>query len=431
MKVYRVDIGKIIKNKKFKNIAVTILEIIVVAGIIFSALMFLQSKINKEADSASGLTGKGVNEKTDDSDEKKSNSYYIEVNKKLSAVIVYQYSKDKKTKEPVKAFRCSLGKNLSNGSYKISKKYSWLKIYGGWHKYNSGIGKKIWIHSAIYKEKYDYTLSKVSYKSLGSASADGKSILLSAKDSAWIYKNCKNGTKVVIKKGKKKDKLPLSYEPVINTLSKCGWDPTDPAEDNPYQKMKNGKIVKGLGTITVERGHEPGYLSNIIAVNKKGKVITSKLKYNEIDYTVSGTYKVKYRYKTKNGTVYKITQNIKIVDTTPPNVSCSKSLYTLEVKSKASGDVNIQKNVEAIKNMVKAGVICDENVNEIQVYTLEKEQLREGEKIPVVVKAKDLAGNVGSCQVLCEIKAKEAQIKKKYKPSKALEKSRKNKKKSK
>lgn len=39
--------------------------------------------------------------------------------------------------------------------------------------------------------------------------------------------------------------------------------------------------------------------------------------------------------------------------------------------------------------------------------TLEKEQLREGEKAPVVVKVRDAYGNIGSCQVNCEIKVKE------------------------
>ena len=53
--------------------------------------------------------------------------------------------------------------------------------------------------------------------------------------------------------------------------------------------------------------------------------------------------------------------------------------------------------------------------------------LRESEKTPVVVKAKDLAGNVGSCQVLCEIKVKEDTVKKNFKVNKKLEQQRKKK----
>lgn len=77
--------------------------------------------------------------------------------------------------------------------------------------------------------------------------------------------------------------------------------------------------------------------------------------------------------------------------------------------------------------MVKATVTCNEPASEIKVYTLEKEQLRESEKTPVVVKAKDLAGNVGSCQVLCEIKVKEDTVKKNFKVNKKLEQQRKKK----
>lgn len=400
------DIKKIIKSKKFKNISITVVEILVVAGIIFGGLMFIQNKVTKEADKTAESSGESVKQ-DEEKKEEKSDNYYIEVNKRLNAVIIYQYSKDKKSKEPIKVFRCCLGQDLPKGKFKTGQKYSWLDIYQGWHKYNTGIGKGVWIHSTIYKDKYDYSLSKASYNSLGKAPAYGKSILLSAGDAAWIYNNCKEGTEVSIVKGKKKDVLPMSSDPAVTLYKYCGWDPTDPDTNNPYKKIKNQKVVKGLSTITVERGHEPDYLGNIIALGKKGNLITNKLKYNKIDYSKVGTYKVTYKYTAKNGTKYKVTQKIKVADTTPPKVNCSKSLYTLEVKSDNPDDVNTEKNVKAIVNMVKAGVSTDESVVDIEVYTLEKEQLRVDEKAAVVVKAKDPYGNIGSCQIMCEIKVKE------------------------
>lgn len=400
------DIKRIIKSKKFKNIAITVIEILVVAGIIFGGLMFIQNKVTKEADKTAGNSGKGVKQEKKKKDEK-SDSYYIEVNKRLNAVIVYQYAKDKKSREPIKVFRCCLGEELPKGNFKTGQKYSWLDIYQGWHKYNTGIGKGVWIHSAIYKEKYDYRLSKPSYNSLGRAAAYGKSILLSAGDAAWIYNNCKEGTEVSIVKGKKKDVLPKSPDSFISLYKYCGWDPTDPDKNNPYKKIKNGTVIKGLDVVTVERGHEPDYLGNIIALNKKGKNVTGKLKYKKIDYSKVGTYKVNYKYKAKNGTTYKISQKIKIVDTTPPKVWCGKSVYKIEVESDSPNDINTEENVKKIIAMVKADVKTDETPVDIQVYTLEKEQLREDEKASVVVKAKDSYGNIGSCQVLCEIKVKE------------------------
>lgn len=400
------DIKRIVKSKKFKNIAITVIEILFVAGLIFGGLMFIQSKVTNEADKKAK-----VHTNNEEQQESKSNSksddYYIEVNKRLNAVIIYQYSKDKKTKEQVKVFRCSLGQELPKGKFKTGKKYSWLNIYQGWHKYNTGIGSDIWIQSVIYKDKYDYQLSKTSYRALGKAQADGKSILLSAGDAAWIYNQCKAGTEVVITKGKKNDVLAKSPEPEVSLYSYCGWDPTDPDKNNPYQKIANGKVVKGLSTLTIEKGQKPDYLGNLIALGKKGKLITKRLKYNEIDYSRVGNYKVNYKYKAKDGTKYKISQKIKVVDTTPPKVWCTQNVYTLEVKSSSPNDINIEENVKAIVNMVKAGVRADESIVDTQVYTLEKEQLREGEKTPVVVKVRDSYGNIGSCQVVCEIKVKE------------------------
>lgn len=400
------DIKRIVKSKKLKNIAITVVEILLVAGIIFGGLMFFQSKIEKEGEQKAKIHNEGVKPQ-ESKDSEKTDKYDIEVNKRLRAVIIYQYSKDKKTKEQIKVFRCCVGEDLTKGEFRIGKKYSWLDIYQGWHKYNTSIGKGVWIHSSIYKDKYDYRLSKPSYNSLGKTLAVGKSILLSAGDAAWIYNNCKEGTKVTIKKGKKSDVLIKSPEPAVSLYSYCGWDPTDPDKNNPYQKIKNGRVVKGLSTLSVEKGNKPDYFGNIIALGKKGKVITKRLKYNEIDYSRVGTYTVKYKYKAKDGTKYRISQKIKVVDTTPPKVWCAKTLYTLEVKSSSPDDINTEENVKKIVDMVKSGVRADEPIVDTQVSTLEKEQLREGKKAPVVVKVRDAYGNIGSCQVNCEIKVKE------------------------
>ena len=139
-----------------------------------------------------------------------------------------------------------------------------------------------------------------------------------------------------------------------------------------------------------------------------------------------GTYKVKYSYKAKNGTKYNISQKIKVVDTTPPQVRCGQNLYTLQVSSKSLADIVKDDNVKKIENMVKAGVSADEPIVDVQVYTVEKQLLRLDEKVPVVVKAKDTSGNVGSCQVMCQIKyTKSATVRKKVKVNKDFLKKRK------
>ena len=61
----KLDIKKIVKEKRFKNTVITLLEILIVAGIIFGGLMFIQNKVTSEADKASKLSGKGVEEETE------------------------------------------------------------------------------------------------------------------------------------------------------------------------------------------------------------------------------------------------------------------------------------------------------------------------------------------------------------------------------
>ena len=159
------DIKKILESKKFKNTAITIIEILIVAGIIFGGLMFIQNKVSNEADKTAGV-GQSGRDKASKQKEKGSDNYYIEINKKLRTVIVYQYSKDKKSKMPIKSFKCMIGDKLPNGKFKYSTKYSWIKNNGSWHKNATGIGTNIWIYSTSYKDKYDYRVSLKSYKAI-------------------------------------------------------------------------------------------------------------------------------------------------------------------------------------------------------------------------------------------------------------------------
>lgn len=412
------EIKKIFANKKYKNILITICEILVVAGIIFGALMFIQHKVNKEADKVSGIGGVEAESKTKKADTG-SDNYYIEVNIYKNAVIVYQYSKDGKTKKPYKVFDCSIGEELEPGKYKTSTVFSWLDINENWHRYNTKFGDGAWIQSAGYRDKYAHTLDKKSYYAIGDKKSVGKCIMLYAKDAEWIYSKCKTGTVIKVIKGKKSDKLPLTPENSVTPYKYCGWDPTDPDKNNPYQKMENAKIVAGVEEVFVEKGAEPEYVSNLLAKDKKGNNITGKLNYQEIDTSVMGTTKVKFTYKLKSGKTLSLTQKFTVIDTIPPVVSCSKSQFTLEVKSKKEKDINKKSNVNDIIEMVRSAVSCNESGVKITVSTVDYMELREA-NIPVVIKAQDEAGNIGSLQVMCEIKVEKPKKVKRYKPSKEL-----------
>ena len=401
------DIKKLLSNKKFKNILITVGEVILVAGIIFGVLMYIQSKVTKEAEQAQGLNGNGTQSTSTKKKAESSDIYELQVNIKKKAMTVYQYSKDKKSKKAVRVVACAVGSDLKTGKYKTSTTYSWLNINGGWHQYNTQIGKKAWIQSAAYRESQPYSLSKKSYREIGQQKTAGSCIMLYAKDAQWIVSKCKEGTVIHIDKGKKSDKLPLQIEGTVAPLKDCGWDPTDPNSSNPYKKAKNAKIVKGLDVVHVEKGHEPEYLGNLLAKNKSGKNITGKLSYQPIDTNVLGTYKVKFVYKMKKGKDLTCTQKFVVEDTTPPVVTCSEKLFEYEVESEEVPDVNNEENIKNIIKMVREKVSCNESGVNIEVTMVSKEELEVDKKVPVVITAQDSSGNIGSCQVMCEIKVKE------------------------
>ena len=424
------NINQIVKSKKFKNVFITVLEILVVAGLIFGVLMFFLNKVNEEADKSSGLGTVENQKKEEKKEDKGSNKYYIEVNMKKSAVIVYQYLSDKKTKKPYKAFQCSVGSDVKKGEYKTSGKYSWIDINGSWHRYNTRFSNKAWIQSAGYRDKYANTLKKDSYKAIGGEQEAGSCILLYAKDAEWIYNACSDNTVINVVKGSKKDELPMAVEDTVKTVKYCGWDPTDPDKANPYKSAASGKIATGLQVVYVEKGHDVEYLSNLLAKDENGKNVTGLLNYNKIDTTDIGTYKVQYSYQTKSGKKLKVVQRYEVIDTTPPTVKCStgKLKYEIEINdTEDSGgreDLKIEEELKKeetkkdIENKVRSFVSCNESDVKITVSTVSKEELILGENV-VTIKAQDKSGNVGSCQVICEISIKE---KKRKKPEKVTQK---------
>lgn len=411
------NIKDLLKSKKFKNILITIVEILVVAGIIFAALMYMQSKINKDADKTSGVGNNIAKDEEEETVQKQADEFYLQINMAKNVMVVYRYDADKKNKTAYKIFPCTLGENVKKGKYKTEKSYSWVKN-NGWHRYNTLYTYSAWIQSAEYSDRYPDTLVKKSYNSVGKNKKVDKSIILYASDAAWIYNNCKDKTVLEIVKGSKKDQLPLQVEKKTETNKYCGWDPTDPDKSNPYLKKANGTIATGYTPVNVEKGEKIDYFSNLLALDETGKNITGKLKYNKIDSSKTGTSKVTYTYKLKSGKKITASLSYKVVDTTKPKVTCSKTQFTYEVKSKDQKDMNKESNAKAIKEMVRKYVSCNESDVTITITTVDPLELKEG-NFPVSIKAQDKAGNVGSCQVMCEIKVKESEGNKRFEPSKA------------
>ena len=125
------NIKDLLKSKKFKNILITIVEIIVVAGIIFAALMYMQSKINKDADKTSGVGNTIATDEEEETVQKQADEFYLQINMAKNVMVVYRYDADKKNKTAYKIFPCTLGENVKKGKYKTEKSYSWVKTMDG------------------------------------------------------------------------------------------------------------------------------------------------------------------------------------------------------------------------------------------------------------------------------------------------------------
>lgn len=391
-----------IKNPRVKSILITILEILVVAGIIFGVLMFIYSKVNKEADKTSGIAKQ---EETKVSKETK--KYIISVHKDFSLAEVWSYTTDINKYQHEKSLKCSVGKRVKPGMYNLKKTYSWVKNGKNWHQYNTIYSKKGYLQSISYKDKYPNTMKQSSYNLLGGEKHKDQSIYFSCDDAKWISSNAYR-----IKLSINQDYKITTTAVIKPKLAKaCGWDPTDPNKNNPYKKQKNNAITFGLATVTIEKGHKVNYLDNIIAKDANGNVVTKNLKYKKIKKSKVATYKVQYKYKNLSGV-----QKIKVVDTTAPKVTIANQKFKFYLKSLDKKDVIKQSNIDKIKEMVRKAASVNEPDCVITVQTIDKEDLNEGD-VSVVVKAKDKSGNIGAAQTFVKVKVKEEKVKK-FKPPK-------------
>lgn len=396
-----------IKNPKVKSVLITILEILIVAGIIFGVLMFIYSKVNKEADKKSGIA------KTQETTvSKKSVKYFLTISKKHNVVVAYKYTDNLNEKSFVKAFKASVGKKAKSGTYKTKNSYDWMKTNGAWHQLNTAYAKNGFIQSVAYKDKYPNTMKRTSYKALGFEEHKDNCIWLTCDDAKWVRKNAYRITVEVVGK-KAQFTVPKANYAKPKLVKACGWDPTDSNKNNPYKKQKNSVITFGVDTVIIEKGRKVNYLDNIIAKDSKGNVITKNLKFKKIDSKVLATYKVQYKYKKENLNGY---QKFKVVDTTPPKVTIADNKFEFELKSLDVKDVVKQSNIDKIKKMVQDAASVNEDDCLVSVRTIDKEDLNEG-KVSVVVTAKDKSGNIGAAQAFVKVKVKEEKVTK-FKPPK-------------
>ncbi|MBQ9610721.1 MAG: L,D-transpeptidase [Lachnospiraceae bacterium] len=161
--------------------------------------------------------------------------YTIVVNVTQNVVTIYQAG------QPVKAMVCSTGTYTpKSGTYRTSSKYRWHALVGGvYGQYCTRITGQILFHSVPYTRNGDESSVEYwEYDKLGTSASLG-CVRLCVEDAKWIYDNCPSSTSVTFVTG---DDMPLG-KPTSYIISDSperfrGWDPTDPADNNPWNIMK-------------------------------------------------------------------------------------------------------------------------------------------------------------------------------------------------
>ncbi len=129
------------------------------------------------------------------------------------------------------------------------------------------------------------------------------------------------------------------------------------------------------------------------------------MKYKKFDNKSLGKHTVKFTVKTGKGKKLELKQEFKVIDTTCPKVTCSRASFTIFVDSRSNKDLNNTKNLKAVENLVRPCVSCNEDDCDIVINTVNVGELAI-DKFPIIITATDKSGNVGSCQVMLEVKLK-------------------------
>ncbi len=183
-------------------------------------------------------SGYGKNAKNVVNPDYKSKYYIVVYAGESQSVAVYSKDSSGKYSVLTKCFTCSTGAPSSptrTGQYKIWRRFRWRLLVGNvYGQYSTSISKSYLFHSVPYFKQDPSTLDMTEYDKLGSPASHG-CIRLCVRDAKWIYENCPNGTQVNIVNASGPTGAGVPKRTKNNTYK--GWDPSDPASNNPYNKV--------------------------------------------------------------------------------------------------------------------------------------------------------------------------------------------------
>lgn len=268
---------------------------------------------------------------------KKDYAYFIRVNRAANCVTVYGRDSNDDYTVPLKAMVCSTGRDTPSGVFSTSDYYVWRKLVGGvYGQYAVRISGPILFHSVPYYSTNKNDLETEEYNKLGIAASLG-CIRLSVADAKWIYDNCDRGTIVEIYDDAE-NPGPLGKPSSIKINAGCGWDPTDPDENNPWHHSVVS--IEGISDRLVERGDISfDRKSGIIAYDGSGNDVTDRVQvFGDVDVYTTGTYDVTYSSSDETGTGISYTIKVTVVDTVAPAITVYPVNHVITAKTNVNDD---------------------------------------------------------------------------------------------
>ncbi len=168
--------------------------------------------------------------------------YYVKVNRLQNCVTIYGLDDKGGYTVPVKAMVCSTGREGHEtplGDFAVMDfKAKWCyMVDGSYGQYATGFRSGGYLfHSICYTAKSNDAMMRDEYNLLGNFASLG-CVRLQTVDAKWIFDNCPVGTGVTVYEDDEPGPLgkPETVIAEITEEMDNGWDPTDPAEGNPWR----------------------------------------------------------------------------------------------------------------------------------------------------------------------------------------------------
>lgn len=187
--------------------------------------------------------------------------YAIRVNRALNTVTVYEMDEAGEYTVPVRAMVCSTarsGYQTPLGTYTLKEyRSAWREMLDGTYaQYATCFWGHYLFHSVCYSAPSHDAMVREAYNNLGEPASMG-CVRLQTADAKWIFDNCPAGTSVTVYDDTQ-DPGPLGKpETVMGHIEReqhNGWDPTDPAQGNPWHRIPAETVKMGEKRLSMTAG---------------------------------------------------------------------------------------------------------------------------------------------------------------------------------